>query len=123
MSRPRVLVADDHPGVSKAVCRLLALECDVVGSVADGRAALDAARGLRPDVVLVDIDIPGIDGLEACRLITEEHPEMKVVVFTATNDPEVRQQSFEAGASAFVFKMAGDGELLATVKRLCADAG
>jgi DNA-binding NarL/FixJ family response regulator len=71
----------------------------------------------------VDIDLPGIDGLEACRLITEEHPEMKVVVFTATSDPEVRQRSFEAGASAFVFKMAGDGELLATVKRLCADAG
>ena len=123
MSRPRVLVADDHPGVSKAVCRLLALECDVVGSVADGGAVLEAARQLDPDVILVDIDLPDVDGLEVCRRITQTHPGIKVVMFTATNDPEVRQRSFQAGASAFVFKMAGDGELLATVKRLCADAG
>jgi DNA-binding NarL/FixJ family response regulator len=119
MSRPRVLVADDHAGVAKAISRLLSLDCDVVGSVADGRDVLDAARRLQPDIVVVDIDLPSVDGLEACRRITQTHPEMKVIVFTATNDPEVRQRSFEVGASAFVFKMAGDGELLSTVKRLC----
>ena len=120
MSRPRVLVADDHPDVVKAVCRLLALDCDIVGSVADGRAVLDAAQRLQPDVIVVDVNLPNVNGLEACRQITQAHPEMKVIVFTALNDPDLRQRSFDAGASAFVFKMAGDGDLLSTVKRLCA---
>ena len=123
MSRPRVLVADDHPDVVKAVSRLLALDCDVVGSVGDGWALLDAAQRLQPDVIVVDLNLPDVNGLEACRQITLAHPRMKVIVFTAMNDPDVRQRSFELGASAFVFKMAGDGDLLATVKRLCAGAG
>jgi DNA-binding NarL/FixJ family response regulator len=122
VSRPRVLVADDHPGVMKAVCRLLALDCDVVGSVADGRTVLDAAQRLRPDVVVVDINLPGVNGVEACRQITQAHPGMRVVVFTAMNDPDFRQRSFEAGASAFVSKMAGHGDLLSAIKRLCPDA-
>jgi DNA-binding NarL/FixJ family response regulator len=123
MRRPRVLVADDHAGVIRAVCRLLALDCDIVGSVSDGGAVLDAVQRLHPDVIVVDVNLPNVNGLEACRQITLTHPETKVIVFTATNDPEVRQRSFEVGASACVFKMAGDGDLLSTVKRLCADAG
>ena len=123
MSRPRVLVADDHHDVVKAVCRLLALDCDIVGSVTDGRALLDAAQRLRPDVIVVDLNLPDVNGLEACRQITQTHPEMKVIIFTAMNDPDVRQRSFDVGASAFVFKMGGDGDLLSTVKRLWADAG
>ena len=123
MRRPRVLVADDHAGVMKAVCRLLALDCDIVGSVADGGAVLDAAQRLQPDVIVVDINLPNVNGLEACRQITQTHPDMKVIVFTAMSDPHVRQRSFEVGASAVVVKTAGDGDLLSTVKRLCADAG
>ena len=123
MNRPRVLVADDHPDLVKAVCRLLAVECDVVGTVADGSAVLAAAQRLQPDVVVVDLNLPNVNGLEACRQITQAHPEMKVIVFTAMNDPDVRQRSLEVGASAFVFKMAGNGDLLATVKRLYADGG
>ena len=123
MSRPRVLVADDHPDVVKAVSRLLAMECDVVGSVGDGRAVPEAAQRLQPDVIVVDLNLPNVNGLEVCRQITLAHPAMKVIVFTAMNDPDLRQRSFEVGASAFVFKMAGDGDLLSTVKRLCADGG
>ena len=121
--RPRVLIADDHSDLVRAVSRLLAVDCDVVGSVGDGSAVLEAAQRLQPDVIVVDLNLPTINGLEACRQITQLHPEMKVIVFTAMNDPDVRQRSFEVGASAFVFKMSGDGDLLATVKRLCADAG
>ena len=115
--RPRVLVADDHPGVSKSVCRLLALDCEIVGIVADGSAVLDAAHRLRPDVIVLDISLPRLDGLEACRQLTQTNPETKVIVFTALSDPEIQQRSFEAGAAAFVFKMGGD--LLSTIKRLC----
>ena len=117
--RPRVLVADDHAGIMTAICRLLALDCEVVGSVADGSAVLEAAQRLQPDVVVIDLNLPTVNGLEACRQITEKHPEMKVILFTAMNDPDVRERAFELGASAFVSKLATDGELLATVKRLC----
>ncbi len=84
---------------------------------------LEAAQRLQPDVIVVDLNLPNVNGLEACRQITQAHPEMKVIVFTAMNDPDVRQRSVEVGAAAFIFKMAGNGDLLATVKRLCADEG
>ena len=118
--RPRVLVADDHAEVTKAICRLLALECEVVGTVADGSAVFEAVQRLQPDVTVVDLNLPTVSGLEACRQITQANPKAKVIVFTAMNDPDIRQRSFEVGASGFVFKMAGDGDLLATIKRLFA---
>ena len=113
---PRVLVADDHPGMTRAVCRLLALDCDVVGTVADGRALLDAAQRLQPDVIVVDLNLPQVNGLEACRQITQANPDAKVIVFTAMDDPDLEQRAIEVGASAFVCKSAGD--LLSTIKRL-----
>ena len=121
--RPRVLIAEDHPGLAKAICRLLALDCDIVGHVADGRTVLEAAQRLQPDVVVVDLNLPNVDGLEVCRQITQVNPEVKVIVFSAMNDPDVKQRSFEVGASAFVYKGAGDGSLLSTIKRLCDDRG
>ena len=117
--RPRVLIAEDHPGVAKAVCRVLALECEIVGTVADGSTVLEAARRLQPDVIVLDLHLPNINGLEACRQITQEHPKTKVIVFTAMNDPDVKQRSFELGASAFVSK--GTADLLPTIKGLCDD--
>lgn len=119
--RPRVLIAEDHAGVAKAVCRLLAVDCDVVGSVADGNAVLGAAQRLQPDVIVVDLNLPNLHGLEACRLIKQMNHETKVIMFSAMNDPDVTQRSLEVGASAFVSK--GTGDLLSTIKRLCDDRG
>ncbi len=118
--RPRVLVADDHPEVAKAVCRLLALDCEIVGSVADGSALLEAAQRLQPDVVVLDVNLPNVHGLEACRQITRAHPEMKVIVFTAMDDPEIRERSFAVGAAAFVSKV-GHADLLSAIRRLSVD--
>ena len=67
--RPRVLIAEDHPGVTKAVTRVLALDCDVVGTVADGGAVLEATQRLKPDVIVVDLNLPKVNGLEVCRQI------------------------------------------------------
>ena len=119
--RPRVLLAEDHPAMARAVCRVLALDCDVVGSVADGSEVLEAAQRLQPDVIVIDLNLPNVSGLEACRQITQVNPEAKVVVFTAMNDPDIKRRSFEVGASAFVFKGAGDEDLVSTIKRLCVD--
>jgi two-component system, NarL family, response regulator NreC len=114
----RVLIADDHPGVVKAVSRLLAQDYDVAGSVGDGSKLLEVAQDLQPDVIVLDVSLPNVDGLKACRQITEAHPEMKVIVFTALDDPGVRRRAFEAGASAFVHKLALDDDLLSAIKRL-----
>ena len=122
-TRPRVLLADDYPGMLKAVRRLLALECDVVGSVADGSALLEAAQRLQPDVIVLDLNLPNVHGLEACRQITQASPEIKVIVFTAMSDPEVEQRSFAVGASAFVSKLGHADDLRSTIKRLCVDGG
>ena len=121
-SRPRVLLADDYPDMVKAVSRLLALDCEIVGSVADGSALLETAQRLQPDVIVLDVNLPNVHSLEACREITRVNPEMKVIMFTAMDDPNASQAFFEAGASAFVSKLASV-DLLATIKRLCVDRG
>ena len=94
LKRPRVLIAEDHPAVARAVCRVLALDCEVVGSVGDGIALLEAAQRLQPDVIVVDVNLPEINGLEACRQLTQVNPEAKVIVFSAMSDPDVKQRSF-----------------------------
>ena len=119
--RPRVLLADDYPDIVNAVSRLLAPDCEIVGTVSDGGALLEAARRLQPDVIVLDVNLPNVDSLEACREITGANPTTKVIIFTATST--VASQAFlEAGASAFVSK-AGAEDLLSTVKRLCIDRG
>jgi DNA-binding NarL/FixJ family response regulator len=119
-ARPRVLVADDHPTVAKAVCRLLAPDCEIVGTVADGRALLEAVPRLEPDVIVMDLNLPGVHGLEACRQLTSMHPALKVVVLSAMSEPEVTEALIAAGASAFVSKLAS-ADLPATIRRLFAD--
>jgi DNA-binding NarL/FixJ family response regulator len=107
--------------MAKAVCRLLSLDCEMVGTVADGGAVFEAAQRLQPDVIVLDLTLPNVNGLEACGQITHENPKAKVILFTAMNDPDVRELAFKRGASAFVSKTAPDEDLLSTVKRLCAD--
>ena len=92
-----------------------------MGSVVDGGELLQAAQRLRPDVIVLDVNLPNVDGLKACRQITQAYPEMKVIVFTAVDDPDVRRRAFEAGASAFVHKLALVDDLLSAVERLDAD--
>ncbi|MGZ5045718.1 MAG: response regulator [Usitatibacter sp.] len=116
--RLRVLIVDDYPGIVKSVSRLLAHDCDVVGSVADCSGLIEAAQRLRPDVIVLDVNLPNADGLKACREVTQNHPKMKVIVFTAMDDPDAKRRAFEAGASAFVHKLATDEDLLSIIRRL-----
>jgi DNA-binding NarL/FixJ family response regulator len=118
LTRPRVLLADDYPGMVTAVARLLSLDCEVVGTVADASALLESAQRLQPDLIVLDLNLPDLSGLEVCRQITQAHPQTKIIVFTAVTDPEVRQRSLAVGASAFVSKLGPVTDLLAAIKRL-----
>ena len=117
------MIADDYPDMVKAISRVLARDCDVVGTVADGSALLDAAQQLQPDVILLDLSLPNANGLEACRQITRAQPQIRVIVFTAQGDPDLVERSLEVGASAFVSKLGDNGDLLSTVKRLSVGPG
>jgi DNA-binding NarL/FixJ family response regulator len=113
--RPRVLLADDHPGILEAVRRLLDPTCDIVGQVSDGAALLDAAASLTPDVIVVDVSMPRISGIEACRRIKQASPPTKVILLTADASANIRQTALAAGATAFVAKDRVGDELLPAV--------
>jgi len=119
--RPRVLVADDYPDIVKAVCRSLAVECDVVGTVSDGGALLDAVQRLQPDVIVLDLNLPNVHALTACRQITRINPAMKVIIFSAMSEQAVTDASLAAGATAFVSKLGSGEDLLSVITRLCID--
>ena len=117
--RPRVLLVDDYPEILTAMSRLLAPDCEVVGSLSDGSALLETAQRLEPDVIVLDVNIPNIGSLEACREITRMNPAIKVIMFTAMNDANVSEAFFNAGASAFISKLASV-DLPSAIKRLSA---
>ena len=116
--RPRILLADDYPRLLVALQRSLDGSCDVVGSVSSGFEAIDAAARLRPDVVVLDLTLPDVSGLEACRQIKLAAPEIIIVLLTATDDMDVQASAFRLGASAFVVKHMAAGHLEATILRL-----
>src|SRR5262245_62083204 len=104
MSRPRVLLADDHAAMLECAIRLVAGEFDVVSAVSDGRAALEAAVALQPDVVVFDISMPMMSGLEAAaRLSESEHPP-RIVFLTVHEDAAFVEAAREAGAAGYVVK-------------------
>src|SRR6185369_12180981 len=84
MKRPRVLLADDHRLLREAFAQLLQSGCEVVGAVADGRALLDAAPALRPDIVVLDIAMPVLNGLDAARRLKRLMPDVKVIFLTVS---------------------------------------
>jgi len=118
MRRPRVVVADDHVMIAEAFEKLLSPSCDVVGKVGDGRALLTAVRELRPDVVVVDISMPLLNGLTAARQIKELDPEIKLVFVTMNEDPDLAAEAFRAGASAYLLKRSAASELLTAIQQV-----
>jgi DNA-binding NarL/FixJ family response regulator len=115
MRRPRVLLADDHRLLREAFVKLLEPSCDVVGAVTDGRALLEAAPTLRPDVVVVDVAMPLLNGLDAARQLKRSMPSVKVIFLTVSEDPEVAAEAFRAGGSAFLLKNSAASELLQAI--------
>ena len=118
---PRVLLADDFPELLTVIQQLLAEDCEVVGSVADGAALLEAAERLQPDLIVLDLNMPTVGGLEACRRITKANPRIKVILVTAQRDPVIMDAAVAAGAAAFIEKQAILEDLLPAIKSACAD--
>lgn len=115
MTRPRVLLADDHRLLREAFARLLEADCEVAGVAADGREAVELARRLRPDVVVLDVAMPVLNGLDAARQLRDAAPGTKVVFLTVSEDPDVAAEAFRAGASGFLLKNSAATELVQAI--------
>jgi DNA-binding NarL/FixJ family response regulator len=115
VSRPRVLLADDHRLVSEGLKRLLIDDFDFIGVVEDGRALVAAAKKLRPDVVVADITMPRLNGIEALSHLKKDNPDIKVVVLTMHQDAAYARRALEAGAAGFVVKHSAPAELVMAI--------
>jgi DNA-binding NarL/FixJ family response regulator len=120
MNRPRVLLADDHALLLGAFEKLLAEECDIVGQVSDGRALVAAAQELRPDIIVLDITMPFLNGIEAARQIKHALPRIKLVFVTMNEDTGLAADAFRAGASAYLLKHSATSELLTAIREAMA---
>jgi DNA-binding NarL/FixJ family response regulator len=118
MRRPRVLLADDHRLLREAFAQLLEPGCDVVGAVADGRALLAAAQELRPDIVVLDIAMPLLNGLDAARQLKGLLPEVRLIFLTVSEDPEVAAEAFRVGASGYLLKNSAASELFQAIQEV-----
>lgn len=98
------MLVDDHPQVLRGLSRLLGPSCDIVAGVAGGEEAVETAIRLMPDVMVVDLTMQEMDGLEVCRRVKQSVPETDVIILTAYDDKQVAAAAFEAGASEFVPK-------------------
>jgi len=118
MGRPRVLLADDHSLLLGAFEKLLAPECNIVGQVSDGRALVAAADELKPDIVVLDISMPLLNGLEAARQIRHKTRSIKFVFVTMNEDADLAAEAFRSGASAYLLKRSAASELLAAIRQV-----
>src|SRR6516225_8773575 len=116
MMRPRVLLADDHCVVAEGLRGLLNPHFDVVGIVSDGRELLTAAEKLDPDVVVLDISMPSLNGIDAARQMQAANFRAKMVFLTMHREVAYAARALEAGASAFVLKHSAASELVTAIR-------
>jgi DNA-binding NarL/FixJ family response regulator len=109
--RPRVLLADDHTLLLEAFEKLLEPDYTVVGAVSDGRALLAAAAELKPDVIVLDITMPLLNGLDAARQLKKTMPAIKLIFLTMNEDPDLASEAFRMGASGYLLKTSAASEL------------
>jgi len=113
MTKPRILIADDHSIVLAGLCKLVEAdgEGEVVGTAEDGRALVEEAQKLRPDIILLDISMPLLNGLDAARQIRKLVPECKLIMLTMHATPTYAAEAFKAGVSGYLIKRSAASEL------------
>jgi DNA-binding NarL/FixJ family response regulator len=118
--RPRILLADDHTMLLDAFRRLLEPKCEIVGTVGDGRALVDLAVSTRPDVIVVDIAMPRLNGMDACARLRLKLPDVKFVFLTVNEDPNIAAEAIGLGASGYLLKTSPSGELFTAIEQALA---
>src|SRR5262245_45556576 len=118
MSRPKLLLADDHTIVAQALQRLLEGEFDLVGAVGDGHALVEAALRLAPDVILVDISMPVLNGFDAVRQMRKSRVTAKVVFLTMHTDVRLLAEAFRCGGVGYALKQSTGDELIACIRQV-----
>jgi DNA-binding NarL/FixJ family response regulator len=112
------MLADNHRLVREAFAALLEPYCDIVGSVSDGRELLATASTLNPDVIVLEVALPGLNGLDACSQLKRVMPQVRLVFLTASDDPDLASEAFRAGASGYLLKNSAGSELLLAVREV-----
>src|SRR5689334_17088891 len=118
MNQRRVLVADDHAMFLEVVKKLLEPVCQIVGAVSDGHALISEAKELRPDLIIADINMPNLNGLEACEQIIQLMPESRIIILTACEDSDMAEEAIRRGALGYVLKQAGATELIEAIEKV-----
>jgi DNA-binding NarL/FixJ family response regulator len=118
--RPRILLADDHTMLLDAFRRLLEGRCEIVGTASDGRALVELAANTKPDVIVVDIAMPRLNGMDACAWLRLKLPDVKFVFLTVNEDPNVAAKAIRLGASGYLLKTSPSGELFSAIDQALA---
>jgi len=118
MKRSRILLADDHALMLDGFCNLLEPKYDVVGTAEDGKALVEAAIRLKPELIILDITMPILNGIDAARQIRKHLPQVKLLFVTMHTSPTYLQAALEAGANGYAVKSSGRKEILAAVEKV-----
>jgi len=118
MKRPRVILADDHTLMLDALKTLLEPEFEVVGTFADGRDLVDSAAELNPNVIVLDVGMPVMNGLIAGQKLKQAMPLVKLVYLTMNHDPDIAGEAFRLGASGYLLKQSAGAELLRAIREV-----
>jgi len=116
IQRPRIVQADDHTMLLDAFRRLLEPRCEIVGTASDGRALIDIALQTNPDIIVLDISMPGLNGMDACAKLRPKLPAVRFVFLTVNEDPDVAAEAIRLGASAFLLKSCASDELTLAIQ-------
>jgi len=118
MGQPRVLLADDHTMVVEAFRKLLELEFEIVGTVGDGRTLVTTAPGLKPDVIVIDISMPLLNGMDAGRELKRLLPRTKLIALTMNEDCEIASEALRSWASGYLLKKSAGSELVKAIREV-----
>jgi DNA-binding NarL/FixJ family response regulator len=114
--RPRILLADDHTMLLDAFKRLLDRKCEIVGTAVDGRALIELAASTRPEIIVLDVSMPRLNGIDACRQLRRTMPELKFVFLTVNEDPDLAAEAIRLGASGYLLKSSATSELFTAIE-------
>jgi DNA-binding NarL/FixJ family response regulator len=119
-SRPRILLADDHTMLLDAFRRLLEPRYEIAGAACDGRVLVALAASTRPDVIVLDISMPGLNGMDACALLRRKMPGVRLVFLTVNEDPDIAAEAIRLGASGYLLKSSASVELFTAIEQALA---